>query len=240
MSTYKSTNREGGITPHSELDIIVLHIELTLISITQGVALTFLIDRSYQVLVDLRWPFWPYALTGLLTILIFWSRALIHTLTVIRWPLEMIHNFMYIACSFLEAVTFTQLTNPLRWYLLNALFSLMVWVLFILDLRMIHNRIEERTGPMGSKLLAIVNREQLLSIRFYVPMIFIFNLAAAAWVWFWKEPLLLRSGHMAVAFLQFTGALGYLIYSAFFFSKVVPLIGETRREWRGQWEKSNL
>lgn len=96
--------KETG-TAQGELDILVVHIELTLISIIQAVALTFLVDRSYELLVGLRMSFWPYAVTGLLIILIFWSRSLIHTLTVIRWPLDLTHNFMYIACTLVEAVT---------------------------------------------------------------------------------------------------------------------------------------
>ena len=102
------------------------HIELTLLSIIQGVALYFLVDRSYEALVSFRISFWPYAVTGLLIIFIFWSRSLIHTLTVIRWPLDLTHNFMYIACTMVQAVTFTQWTNPVHWYALNALFALLV------------------------------------------------------------------------------------------------------------------
>ncbi len=71
----------------TELDTIVLNIELTLISITQGVALFFLIDNARSLLMNGQYFLWPYVLMGLLIIFIFWSRSMMHTLTLIRWPL---------------------------------------------------------------------------------------------------------------------------------------------------------
>jgi hypothetical protein len=67
MST--GSNQASGT--HGELDTIVVHMELTLIAIIQGVALTFLVERSHEVIVSLHIILWPYVLTGLLTILIF-------------------------------------------------------------------------------------------------------------------------------------------------------------------------
>ena len=83
---------------------MVVEIELTLCSIIQGVALYFLVDNARQVVSAHQSAAWPYVATGLLIILLFWSRSLIHTLTLIRWPLEFVHNFFYIACTLLEAL----------------------------------------------------------------------------------------------------------------------------------------
>jgi hypothetical protein len=80
----------------SELDAMIADIELTLVSIVQGVALTVLIEASREVIVKLDWIMWPYLLSGLIIILVFWSRVVLHILTVIRWPLEFGHNFLYI------------------------------------------------------------------------------------------------------------------------------------------------
>ncbi|PYK87767.1 MAG: hypothetical protein DMF47_02090, partial [Verrucomicrobia bacterium] len=82
-----------------ELDAMVVEIELTLTSIVQGVALYFLIDNARTVLSIQQSVFWLYIVAGLLIILIFWSRSVVHTLTLIRWPLEFGHNFFYIACA---------------------------------------------------------------------------------------------------------------------------------------------
>jgi len=232
MSDIISPGTKETGTAQGELDILVVHIELTLISIIQAVALTFLVDRSYELLVGLRMLFWPYAVTGLLIILIFWSRSLIHTLTVIRWPLDLTHNFMYIACTLVEAVTFTQLTNTVNWYALNTLFGLMVWALFVLDLRMIRRRIRDSSGPTGSKLYAIVEREQLLSIKFFMPATVVFNLLAMIAIRSWPALLIQRGGHVMLALVQLVAALGYLVYGTRFFVQVIPMIAKTRQEWR--------
>jgi hypothetical protein len=224
--------RSETSTAQSELDSLVVNIELTLISIIQGVALSFLADNSRDVLVGLQLAFWPYALTGLLTILLFWSRSLVHTLTVIRWPLEIGHNFIYIASTLIETVAFTQLTNVLYWYALNTLFGLMIWMLFVLDLRMIRRRIADSQGPSGSKLYAIVEREQFFNIKIFIPGVVIFNflavIAVRTWPGFWVE----RGGHVIIAWVQMLGALGYLAYVMRFFSRISPLIVGTRQEWR--------
>ena len=137
MNDQIATDRRGASAAQTQLDSLVVNIELTLISIIQGVALSFLADHSREVLANLQLTFWPYVVTGLLIILLFWSRSLIHTLTVIRWPLDFGHNFMYIACTLVQTVAYTQLTNVLHWYALNTVFGLMLWILFALDLRMI-------------------------------------------------------------------------------------------------------
>lgn len=232
MSDRTSSDRKKASDTQTELDNLVLTIELTLISIIQAVALTFLVEHSLDVLVSLQFKFWPYAITGLLIILLFWSRSLIHTLTVIRWPLEFSHNFMYIACTLVQAVTFTQLTNPLYWFALNTLFGLMVWILFALDLRMIRRRTIDSAGPVGSTLYAIVEQEQLLNIRFFMPATVVFNLLVTIAVRLWPVFLIENSGHLIIALVQLAIALGYLIYVMRFFTTIVPMIVKTRQEWR--------
>src|SRR6266571_7198077 len=120
-----------------ELDAMIVEIELTLTSIVQGVALYFLIENARNVLSIQQSVFWPYVAVGLLVILIFWSRSVVHTLTLIRWPLEFGHNFFYIACALGEAILFTRLDDPLAWFQISAAFAGIVWLLFIYDMRLI-------------------------------------------------------------------------------------------------------
>jgi hypothetical protein len=232
MSEQPLASRIEAAAAQTRLDESVVNIELTLISIIQGVALSFLAETSRDILVDLRIAFWPYAVTGLLTILLFWSRSLIHTLTVIRWPLELGHNFLYIASTLVETITLTQLSHPLRWYLLNALFALMVWVVFALDLRMIRGRIRDSAGPIGSRLYAVVEREQSLNTTLFMPATVAFNFLAAIAVSFWPALLIEQGGHVVIALAQLAAAFAYLIYVTRFFSRIIPLIAGTRREWR--------
>ena len=97
----------------SELDSMVVEIELTLVSIIQGVALTILIENAHAVR---QLFFWLYVVAGLFIIFVFWSRAVLHILTVIRWPLEFGHNFLYIACALVEAILFAQIGKPASWF----------------------------------------------------------------------------------------------------------------------------
>jgi hypothetical protein len=71
-----------------ELDSLVMTVELTLVSIVQGVALSVLVAPSIAVVTGLDFALFPYVVSGLIVILLFWSRSLLHTFTVIRWPLE--------------------------------------------------------------------------------------------------------------------------------------------------------
>src|SRR5205807_10260019 len=61
------------------------------------------------------------ALPILLVILIFWSRSVLHIITLIRWPLEFGHNFLYVTCALSEALLFTRLTNPRGWFMFGAI-----------------------------------------------------------------------------------------------------------------------
>ena len=231
MSKPISAERKNTLITQTQLDTVVLHIELTLISIIQGVALSFLVDHSYNTLVSFQIAFWPYVVTGLLIILLFWSRSSIHTLTVIRWPLDLGHNFMYVVCAMVEAVTFTQLTNTLHWYALNTLLGITSWILFASDLRLIRRRMSDIPGEVGSRLYAIVEREQLLNIRVFMPATVVFNLLAVIAVRSWPLSLIKEGGHVVIALIQLTAISGYLLYVMRFSARIIPLIEETRREW---------
>ena len=139
---------------------------------------------------------------------------------------------MYIACTLVEAVAFTQLTNPLNWYALNAVFGLMAWAIFALDLRMIRCRIIDSSGPAGSRLYAIVEQEQSLNIRFFMPAIMVFNLLAMILVWSQRVFFIEKGNHVIIALVQVVAAFGYLLYVMRFFARIVPLIVKTRQEWR--------
>ena len=140
----------------AELDEVIVNIELTLASIVQGLALSFLAEKANTVLSNGPATAWPYIGAAFLTILLFWSRALIHTLTLIRWPLEFVHNFFYFLCALVEVLAFQHLTDPFMWFVLNAVFAAIVWGLFVHDLRIIRLRAEDSVGPSSSRLYRIV------------------------------------------------------------------------------------
>jgi hypothetical protein len=217
----------------SELDSNVVEIELTLTSIVQGVALNFLIDATRGVLSFQQRAFWPYVFSGLLTILIFWSRSVVHTLTLIRWPLEFGHNFFYIICALGESLLFSRLTNPRAWFALGAVYAFIVWLLFIYDLRLIAARERDSAGDASNKLYALVTRDQRLNIVGLVPGLVLLNAVCAGLVHFYPGFFLARSGHVWLAAIQTASLAIYLLYVLRFFKNLTPLVSRAREEWRG-------
>jgi hypothetical protein len=212
-----------------DLDSVVINIELTLVSIIQGVALFFLTDSARALLSMQHASGFVYIAAGLCVILIFWSRSVIHTLTLIRWPLEFGHNFFYIACALGEAILFTRLNNPLAWFRLSAAYAGIVWLLFIYDMRLIRARIVESGNDSESTLYRRVRSDQLLNILGLVPALFLFNLACAFAIWHWPDFFITRSGHLWLISAQIVLFIGYMIYTGRYFSAIAPLVLQSRR-----------
>jgi hypothetical protein len=216
----------------SEMDGIVVEIELTLISIIQGVALTFLIERARDVVSLGNAVFWPYVIAGLLVIFVFWSRSVLHIITVIRWPLEFGHNFLYIACALIEAVMFSSLTNPPAWFGLGALFGIVGWTLFAYDMKLIKARELDSAGPASDQLVALVKRDQWINIVLLVPAIAISNLVCLFCIRIAPDFFLHRQFHVVLAAAQVIGFAAYLGYVIRHFRALAPLVARARAEWR--------
>ena len=212
-----------------ELDSVVINIELTLVSIIQGVALFFLTDNARALLSMQHADAFAYIAAGLCVIFIFWSRSVIHTLTLIRWPLEFGHNFFYIACALGEAILFSRLDNPLAWFRLSAGYAAIVWLLFIYDMRLIRARIAESRDDSERTLYARARSDQLLNIRVLVPLLVLFNLACAVAIWRWPDLFVARGSHLWLISAEIVWFIGYLIYTGRYFSTIAPLVLRSRR-----------
>lgn len=221
----------------AELDEVIVNVELTLASIVQGLALSFLAENAHAVLTKGPATAWPYVAVAFLTILLFWSRALIHTLTLIRWPLEFVHNFFYFGCALIEVLTFQHLNNPFMWFALNAVFAALVWALFVHDLRLIRRRAEDSTGPNSSRLYRIVLADQWLNIRFIMPCLFAFAAGSAWGIKAAPDFFLTRHGHLLLIGFQGITLLIYLATLIRAFTSITPLISATRAEWRDDVEE---
>ena len=211
-----------------DLDSVVVNIELTLVSIIQGVALFFLTDNARALLSMQHASAFPYIAVGLCVIFIFWSRSVIHTLTLIRWPLEFGHNFFYIACALGEAILFSHLDNPLAWFQLSAVYAGIVWLLFIYDLRLFQARIAESHDDSERALYARARSDQLLNIRVLVPLLFFLNLICTFAIWSWPNLFIARARHIWLICAQLISFIGYLIYTGRYFAAIAPLILRSR------------
>ena len=207
-----------------ELDVIVVNIELTLGSIIQGVALYFLTENTRTVLAEETWITLLYAFAGLFVIFIFWSRSIIHTLTLIKWPLEFGHNFFYIGCAFGEAILFTRLDRPLAWFCLSTIYAGIVWLLFLFDMRLIRARLDEAKTDATRALYVFAKADQWLNISVLVPLLFFFNLACAVLIYHWPEFFIGAGAHAWLIGAQLFSFLVYLVYVTRFFRRVAPLV----------------
>jgi hypothetical protein len=211
-----------------ELDSVVINIELTLVSIIQGVALFFLTDNARGLLSTQHASTSLYVAAGLCVIFIFWSRSVIHTLTLIRWPLEFGHNFFYIACALGEAILFSRLDNPLAWFQLSAAYAGIVWLLFIYDMRLIRARSAESRDDSDRALYARARSDQLLNICLLVPLLIALNLISAFAIWRWPDLFIARACHIWLISIQLLSFIGYLFYTSRYFTTIAPLVLRSR------------
>jgi len=79
---------------------------------------------------------------------------------------------------------------------------------------------------------AIAEREQRLNLGFFMPATIAFNLVAMIAVRFQTVFFIEKGHHVIVASLQLAAAFGYWLYGMRFFARIIPLVIETRREWR--------
>ena len=211
-----------------ELDSVVVNIELTLVSIIQGVALYFLTDNTRALMATWHPSSWLYVAAGLCVIFIFWSRSVIHALTLIRWPLEFGHNLFYIACALGEAILFSRLDNPLGWFELSAACAGVVWLLFIYDMRLIHARVAESRNDSDRALYARASADQLLNIRLFVPVLIGLNLVSSFVIWRWPHLFIAHGGHIWLISIQLLSFIGYLFYTSRYFSAIAPFVLRSR------------
>ena len=198
-------------TAKSALDATVVNIELTLISIIQGLALGVLAAASIEPLVNLQWQAWPYIAIGLLVVLIFWSRALVHTLSFIGWPLEFGHTFVYFGATLIEAVALSQVANPAHWYALNTAYALAVWGLYAYDLRVVRRHAADFSTPDERALLDDIVRDQRINIGFMMPAAVVFQGFAWWLVHTYPKAFIDGGWHLLLAGMTLLFSVNYLL-----------------------------
>src|SRR5690349_16632718 len=183
----------------SRLDQLVVDVEFLLISVVQGLALAALANSALYPINTLQYQYWPYIISGLILILFFWSQAIIHSISFVSWPLSLVHNFLYFIATFVEVVAFSHLTEPHAWYLANAVFFGVAWLLYFVDLQLIKNR----AVTLGDTLSEHALKEQRLGVYVFVPLGILFNLIA------WYQ--IRGNEHLHLAFALIQAGIGLLV-----------------------------
>lgn len=178
---------------------------------------------SVRPLLDGQLEYWPYILTGLVVILIFWSRSLIHTICFIGWPLEFGHTFLYFGATLIEAVALTQVAVPDNWFALNAVYSAANWFLYAYDLRVIRRHAGDFQSSEEQKLFADILGDQVRNVRNLMPGATAFHLVG--WWLIRARPVVMLAGHWHVTL----GIASVVMGVAYLYDGVRSL--HRRRDW---------
>lgn len=162
-----------------QLDQLVLDVELVLISVVQGVALSTLAIEGGPRIHELSPLTAVYLATGLLFVLSFWSVAIIHAISFVMWPMDLGHYFFYFALALLECLTFAQMDHPAAWFGGSLACFLVTSFLYLYDYRLIRSRRASfEDSDARRALYAHILRHQLLEMRFLMPGGLLFTFVA--------------------------------------------------------------
>jgi hypothetical protein len=185
-----------------KLDQFVLDIEFLLISAVQGVALGSLATAASDPISNLRFQYWPYILSGFLLILTFWSQAIVHSLSFIKWPLDLGHNFLYFLLGLIEFLAFNHLEDPLRWFIFQLVFVIVASALYWIDFRLI-KKVEKDFKTQPQKILyQHIYQEQMKEVKTLVPSGIIFNSLAVFLLWRFPDFFILQGQHLWIVGVQ--------------------------------------
>ena len=198
--------------PMTKLDEIALNIELVLISIIEGVALTKLAENAVPVLngIDALQRI-PFVLAGLAILLVFWSQAILHAVSFIRWPLKMEHMFLYFLAAFIQVIAYTDVERITPWFFWWSVFSAVAILIYFVDLRIIHEatpRFLELTG--GKAFIEEVARRHKREMTILVPVALAFNFIAYGLTYFYPGFFAIPLAAGALGAVQLLISLGAL------------------------------
>ena len=214
-----------------ELDHVVLDIEFLLISVVQGVALTALATGAIDIIGNMKLEYLPYVMSGFLLILTFWSQAMIHALSFIDWPLDLMHGFLYFLASFIEVITFSQLSNPQKWFVFIIIFFIVAAILYIFDWRVIVSRKKQfQKSVEFRKLYQHMYNRQKFELFVILPLGFIYNIIAVSIIYLYPDIFIVHHWHIIIAIIQVVFSLILLNDSIKSFNKRSILINDSFKD----------
>jgi hypothetical protein len=207
-----------------ELDQVVVGMELTLISIIQGVALSFLAVATSSVLAARRWALVPYALVGLLVICAVWSRAVLHVVTIVRWPLELGRSFLCFAVALAQSLAIAAIDAPERWFWLSTVTGVLAWLTYAVDLRLIDRQMAAGGSAARLQLYRHVRGDQVRHLVLLVPAGIVSCAAAALAIGLDRDLFIGRGAHVVLGLAQGGLAAAYLGATLRAARRLAPLI----------------
>jgi hypothetical protein len=160
------TERPSEPPVHAELESLATSVELTLVSILQGIALSILIPKIVGLISEGQLAKLPYIPASLLLIFMVWVAFITHALSWITWPFDLGHNLLYFLVVTSEAVLLTFLDQPGPWFLALAGFGLIMGLSYWYNLRDLRRYARRYTTPGAQALYAHIATDQRASLRF--------------------------------------------------------------------------
>ncbi len=210
----------------SELNQLTLNIELTLINLAQGLALSMLASSAIGPLTTLDWHVWPYIATGLLFVLFYWGQAIEHAFSFIRWPINLGHNFIYFLAMITEVILFSQIANPSHWFALNTLLFVVAWLFYWIDLHLIQVREPLFKAAGHSTAYQAILDDQLQALRLIIPGCLVFSLISWWLIYSYPTFFIEQSGHVLLGLVQAILALLIVINLVQRFPQRLRFIGD--------------
>lgn len=205
------------------LDGTVVDIEFLLIAVIQGLALTTLAVESEGVLAEGDFLYWPYVAAGFVLIMNFWSLAIIHSISFIRWPFDLVHTILYFLATFIEVSAFTQITHPKGWFIAMFAFFLVSGLLYLWDGRLIRDAGKEyEDTPERTRLYRHIHERQRVELRFMLPGALIFHGAIVILIFVAPGLILDDDRHVWLVGLQ-------LIFGLLFLAGIIRDFAERER-----------
>lgn len=135
---------------------------------------------------------------------------MVHTLSIIGWPLEFGHTFSHFAATLIESVALTQVADPARWFALNAMYAVAVCGPHACDLRAVRRHAADFESAGERALLADSIRDQVLNIRWLMPAAI--ALQGGTWWLTSTKPqrMLVQGWHLAAIALSRIFSINYL------------------------------
>ena len=159
-----------------ELDSLILDVEFVLISVVQGVALTTLALEAAPVLRGHHAIGYAFVGSGLLFVLTFWSAALIHAVSFVAWPMDLVHYFFYFALGLLECLMFGQMDHPRNWFGYSVTCYTLSAVLYVYDYAFMRGRHALFNQSIAMRRLYIdMLQQQRRDMLFFIPGGLAFN-----------------------------------------------------------------
>ena len=124
-----------------------------------------------------------FVISGLLFVLAFWSAALIHAVSFVAWPMDLVHYFFYFALALLECLTFAQMERPVDWFGYSVACYVLSWTLYLYDYRlMTGRRAAFESNEPRRRLYAHMLSQQRVEMFVLIPAGLLFNALACALV----------------------------------------------------------